>query len=278
MRARFAFLVLFLTIVVPLPALATDVSVTATVEGTTPPTPADTAVVFRGIAYPSSIVSIQRSGVTQVTVPADPAARFDVSLGQQTPGTFTYTVFATDQEGRVGKPMNFTLNLAQGSTITLTGIFLGPTIEADKQTLKIGETITLLGQTVPDGAVTVVVSSSVTQSFTTDADGDGLWSRQLLAADVGVGDHTAKAKAVAPTSEVSDFSDPVAFSITPAPDKCSGKNRADINCDGKVNLTDFSILLFFWRLENPANKRADMNGDRVVNLTDLSILLFNWGK
>lgn len=51
--------------------------------------------------------------------------------------------------------------------------------------------------------------------------------------------------------------------------------RADLNCDGHVNLVDLSILLYNWgKVKN--NPRADINKDGVVNLVDFSILLFEW--
>lgn len=49
----------------------------------------------------------------------------------------------------------------------------------------------------------------------------------------------------------------------------------DLNNDGWVNLTDFSILLFYWNTSSPI---ADLNNDGKVNLTDFSIMLFHWGK
>ena len=48
---------------------------------------------------------------------------------------------------------------------------------------------------------------------------------------------------------------------------------ADLNQDKKVNLVDFSILLFYWGTATPL---ADLNQDKKVNLTDVSILLFYW--
>ena len=48
---------------------------------------------------------------------------------------------------------------------------------------------------------------------------------------------------------------------------------ADLNRDGKVNLIDFSIMLFHWGNPDPV---ADINEDGTVDLTDFSILLFNW--
>ena len=48
---------------------------------------------------------------------------------------------------------------------------------------------------------------------------------------------------------------------------------ADLNHDGKVNLADFSIMLFYWGTSTPL---ADLNGDGKVDLRDMSILLYYW--
>jgi hypothetical protein len=59
--------------------------------------------------------------------------------------------------------------------------------------------------------------------------------------------------------------------------KATKPTTADLNRDGKVNLTDFSILLFWWNTDGgTSDPSADINGDKKVNLTDFSILLFNW--
>lgn len=277
MRRRYLCIIAIL-IVAPLIVCAAQVMISASVGEDGPPTPPDTVVIFRGIAYPNSRVTIEREGVVQVEVPVDPAARFDITLGEQTPGTFTYTVYGSDEDGRVGNSMNFRITLAEGSTVTLTGIFLGPTIEIEETQYRIGDTITVFGRTAPESDVTlfVDVESDDTKMFATSSDEDGLWIRQFLATDVGIGSHSAQAKAETDLEEISDFSDSVSFSVSEQVTQCTGKNHADLNCDGKVNLTDFSILLFFWKQTNPANSRADINGDTIVNLTDLSILLFNW--
>lgn len=48
---------------------------------------------------------------------------------------------------------------------------------------------------------------------------------------------------------------------------------SDLNKDGKVNITDLSILLSNWGKAGT----GDLNGDGKVNITDLSILLSHWG-
>lgn len=53
---------------------------------------------------------------------------------------------------------------------------------------------------------------------------------------------------------------------------------ADLNLDKKVNSTDFSILLFFWKTPAPfSNPRVDINKDSQVNSVDFSIMLYQWG-
>lgn len=55
---------------------------------------------------------------------------------------------------------------------------------------------------------------------------------------------------------------------------CTSIN-ADLNCDGKVNNTDFSILMYYWGSTRQGLK-ADINKDGIVNLIDFSILLYWW--
>lgn len=255
------------------------VQVTATVPSPTPPTPADTVVRFQGIAYPSSQVTMQRAATILATVPADPQARFDVTVSNQPSGVHTFSVFADDALGRTGRISVFVLSITQGTTTTVSGIFLGPTIAASAASIPLDGTLSILGATAPQSNVTLFVESEEIRTFTTEAGTDGLWVRQLLGTDLGLGEHMARAKAVAPSSEISGFSDTLVLTVGPLtpPDVCDGKNRADLNCDGKVNLVDFSILLFYWKKPAPfANTRVDLNLDGRVDLVDLSILLFNW--
>ena len=49
--------------------------------------------------------------------------------------------------------------------------------------------------------------------------------------------------------------------------------EADLNHDGRVNLTDFSILLFHWGTDNEC---ADQNQNGIVDLVDFSIMMYYW--
>lgn len=54
---------------------------------------------------------------------------------------------------------------------------------------------------------------------------------------------------------------------------------SDINGDGQIDLSDFSIFALDWMHQGGSilNPLSDMNGDGTVNLSDFSIFATNWG-
>lgn len=60
----------------------------------------------------------------------------------------------------------------------------------------------------------------------------------------------------------------------PAPPAEAAYSTADFTKDGKIDLVDFSILLFNWGL--PDNPIYDLNNDAVVDIIDFSIFLYYW--
>jgi hypothetical protein len=266
---------LFSLLVQPAHALDYTIIVSATVPSKTPPVTPATSVTMKGIAYPGSTVTIQKNGILATRVPADPLARFDVTLGSLDAGTYTFSVFSTDQVGRTGPVSRFTVTLATGTAVTITGIFLGPTIASDRTQVKVGDTITLFGTTSPKSDVRISVSSQSTSTYQVQASSTGTWVKQFQASALKVGVHSAKSKATDPDGSISAFSQTIFFQVASA-DKTAGKSKGDVNLDGRVDLIDFSILLYYWNVENPANARADINQDGIVNIIDFSIMLFFW--
>ena len=53
---------------------------------------------------------------------------------------------------------------------------------------------------------------------------------------------------------------------------------ADLNFDGKINIIDFSILLYFWKQTSPANQCADINFSGLVDVFDFSIMMYQWNS
>ncbi|MBI2591772.1 MAG: hypothetical protein HYW34_03800 [Candidatus Brennerbacteria bacterium] len=59
----------------------------------------------------------------------------------------------------------------------------------------------------------------------------------------------------------------------PVPEKICLPNT-DLNCDGRINLSDFSIFLYLMPRQLPTP--ADFNNDKSVDVRDLSLLFFDW--
>jgi len=52
-------------------------------------------------------------------------------------------------------------------------------------------------------------------------------------------------------------------------------NLTDLNCDGRINIVDFSILLYWFNRLSPPY-RVDFNKDGLVDIIDFSIMAFYW--
>lgn len=264
-----------MSFILALPVQATNISVSAVVVNETPVVTQNPTVELRGIIAPNVSYVITHDGIEIARGTTGADGSFTITLPGQPTGQQTFVISATDSEGRSFASLTFTFNLQSGTTTIVTGIFLGPTIAIDKTSVKLGESVTISGVSVPGSTVTLSVNSVKAMTESIVAGNDGSWSKNIDTANLGVGTHVAKARAVSSDSIMSAYSDEVTFAVNPL-EKCDGKKTADLNCDGSVNLTDFSILLYFWQKTNPTNARADINKDGQVTIVDFSIMLYQW--
>ncbi len=237
-----------------------------------------TQVVFSGMAYPSSKVVITQDGSIVATTVADPQAKFSVALTDLLQRGYTFSVYGEDVDGRKSTPYSFPIFVTQGTTVTIGGIFISPTIDVDKLQVKKGDPISIFGRSIPNAEVSIVVNSPVQHIKRAPTDQSGAYFLRFDSAILEYGDHTTKSAAVAP-DDISLFSDLVPFkvgdeNILKVPGACE-KLRGDVNCDGRVNLIDFSIMAFWYKKPSVPTK-VDLNKDRAVTLVDFSIMAYNW--
>ena len=50
----------------------------------------------------------------------------------------------------------------------------------------------------------------------------------------------------------------------------------DLNCDGRVNIIDFSIMAYWYNKKTTPPTKIDLNGDGKITLIDFSIMAFYW--
>lgn len=181
----------------------------------------------------------------------------------------------TDARGRRSPMFTFTLSLNAGTVASVSNIFLMPIIEVDKSEVKRGDTLTITGETVPSSTVSIVVNSITEITKDVISDIFGRYTYVLDTSSLEFGDHTVKSQAAISSSLVSPYSPLISFKVgTRTIEKYM---LGDLNKDGKVNMTDFSILLYFWgKTTKGALDTADLNKDGKVNIVDLSILLYYW--
>ncbi len=268
--------VLVAAMVIPSQVFALDINVTAEVPVPVPPEIIDATVIFSGFSYPNSAMRILKDGTQVVTGAADAQGRYTITV-TTAPGAYTFGVIGKDIRGRDGAVTNFSLALTSGATVTISDVFLAPTIATNATSVTAGETVAFSGFTVPQSTVTLTVNSFQEKIYTATSNSAGEWLINVATSTFEAGTHTASAKSTTGTL-ASEISGIVSFIVKGAqpPNKCDGKVSGDINCDGKVDLIDFSIMLYYWNVTHPANARVDINADGVVDEADFSILLFYW--
>jgi len=234
--------------------------------------PRATSVILQGIAYPGASITVLVDGKVGTIIKAGAEATFKVTLTTLSAGTYTFGLWAEDSEGRKSITFSFTVNITSGRTTTVSNIFIPPTIELEKTNLLSGETLHILGSTAPESHIDIHVESSQEIVKEAEADEEGDWEYLFETGGMDEGYHTSRAKAESSGGLLSSFSKVLGFYIGKyeSAEVCP---RADFNKEGKTNLVDFSILLYWWGKYNPC---VDQNQDSIVNLADFSILMYWW--
>lgn len=237
-----------------------------------------TSAIFRGIAYPSSKVTLLENGQVVAVTQSGPDAKFEVDLSDGTPGTYNFGVWAMDPAGNRSTIQTFQIFLTTGATTIISGIFFPPTISADKISVKQGDLLTLLGYTTPQATVTVVVHSNNTFTDNVTSSDEGTWLYKLPTDNLALGAHTANARAAA-GGDITTDSASVNFTVgsenVSAPQAQTCVLIGDLNGDCRVDLIDFSIMAYWYERENPP-ALVDLNHDGKIDLIDFSILAYYW--
>ncbi len=235
----------------------------------------DTQVTVQGKAYPNATIHILLDGDEVGTVRANSKGEFLFNTDSE-PGTASLSFWANDSSGTRSSTFNTTFDITQGAVTDVNGIRIPPTIRASTVTVNPGDVITLRGQTIPNATVEVSIDNGA-KTLTTTADVSGNWSVDFNTSQITAATHTAKARFIEGSGALrSESTYGTALSLFIG---VEGKptSNSDLNRDGKVNLTDFSILIFWWGTPGGnSNPPADINGNARVGLEDFSILLFNW--
>ena len=239
-------------------------------------------ITLKGLSYPFAKIVILKDAAAGVDVTADENGNFEATFPVGV-GIYSFGIYGLDKDGFKSPTFGFTVNSMSNQTVTTSDIIIAPTIASDKSVVKVGNTIKFFGYSYPISSVNIQINSEKEILDKTVADKFGRWVYSLKADDLEIGDHTSRSQTFAAANLASAYSSPLAFKVgnTDVLNQNNLKSplcsaRGDINTDGKVNITDFSVLMFFWNKTKPNNICADVNGDSKVDLKDFSIMLYWW--
>jgi hypothetical protein len=240
-------------------------------------------IIISGYAQPKSEVTLMSDGTIRATTITGADAKFSFILDSLSPGNYLFTLYSEDKDGRRSSLYSFPVKLEAGQTITAGNIFLSPTIDVDKAEVKRGDFISIFGFSQPEANILISVSSEEELFFKVTSTKDGFYLYQLGTDILEKGDHFTKSKSILANQLVSNYSRTVSFKVG---DKTISKEikkvcgKADLNCDGRVNLIDFSIAAYWYKRKlSPAFaliEKERLNGDGKVDLVDFSIMAYYW--
>ncbi|MDO8558764.1 MAG: hypothetical protein Q7R84_00320, partial [bacterium] len=239
-------------------------------------------IIFKGMAYPHALLTILRQGQVAATFLADDKGYFEKKITGLIEGVHIFDIFAEDSEGRKSITLNYTIHVLWNTKTTLSNIFIPPTIFLAKTEIPKEQILDIGGESFPRSDVYLLISPGLIAK-TAQTGSDGKWLFGLDTDKLIKRTYQVKAKGILQTSQQSEFSQSLSFTIGPPvpvqpkkplspPSVCQG---ADLNFDGKVNLIDFSILLFWWGISKE-NTCADIQGDGYVDIVDFSIMMYYW--
>jgi len=253
--------------------------------GVTPPPPGSGSVVggsimVTGTAYPGASVTLLRDSSIVGNVTASATGQFSFSLNSQPAGTYTYGVYAADADGYTSPTVGFERTIQTNVQASMSGVLVAPTLRQSHTAVRQGDSLTFSGYAAPNVLVYLRLAGPQSQVFPLTSSAAGLYTYSLPTGAWPRGAYTALSYAAVngqntPNSFTLNFSIGDQTVLPPVPGDCS--KRSDLNCDGRVNLIDFSILLYFWDLRDfTRNPRADIDKNGDVELRDLSIMLYDW--
>ncbi|MBY0310032.1 DUF4215 domain-containing protein [Patescibacteria group bacterium] len=235
----------------------------------------DTQISITGRGYPGRSVNILLDTESVGSVQADGQGRFEFTA-EASPGTATLGLWTTDTSGARSITLNSTFDVTQGAITNVNGLIVPPTIRVSNTNPNPGDTVTVSGQSIPSARIEVQVGNNA-RSLTASSSATGAWQVELNTSGLRAAEYALRARSVsgsAPLSTQSSWSSTLQLFLG-----VDGRatTPSDLSRDGKVNLTDFSILIFWWGTNGgDSNPPADISGNARVGIEDFSILLFNW--
>ncbi len=263
-------------------ATSSEITLQPVASGTTPPSGGGggggqigNEISFSGLGYPNSRVYLLQDAVMRESQVANSSGEFTIKLKGLPSALYLFSLYAEDKNGE-RSPLRLVPVKVENSATTLSGLLLAPTLVADKDAVKQGDTIIFSGYSAKSAIVSIFLGDDARLLSTVNADQKGYYEYKLSTASFAKGDFIVRTK-TSFDNTTSPSSVRLIFNVGDVTKEHENKlcRYADLNCDGKINLIDFSILLY-WVDHTPIPSHVDLNSDGEIDLKDFSILIFYW--
>lgn len=243
-------------------------------------------VAFEGRAMPFGVITLLIDGAIVASTTANQLGQFSFSARNLPRGTYQFDLYGTDSSGIQTATYSLRSTVASKSVLKIDGIFLGPSITSDMLEVVSKRPIVFSGFAVPNSRTVITLRGEQgdTTFFVASTTLQGMYSYTVQTDILKNGYYSASAQSFifnsssSPSQTIwvrigdSNVSRDETKSTCPA--------RADLNSDCKVNLTDFSILMFWFHRQLNRDflqrEKSLLSGDGQADLVDFSILFFNW--
>jgi hypothetical protein len=260
-----------------------DVDVTAVVPGpatsgggSTGSVGNQSSVTISGYAFPNAKLTLLKDGQVATTLIANTDGSFTLIVNGLRFGNYQFAVYAEDRDGITSSPYVVNVRVSSTQGYVYGGVIIPPTIQANPTSVVANQPVAVYGYAPAGSTVTVEVPGFYNFGSTV-ADSTGFYRHEVRAA-LSPGNYFFRTKAqLGAVSSL--YSKPVVIQYflpgqqPPVPSPYA--LCVDYNRDLRVNLIDFSILLYWFNKVNPP-KEIDCNGDNRVDIKDFSILMYFW--
>lgn len=235
-------------------------------------------VSFSGSGYPNSKVYILQDAVVRGMQVADSSGVFDFKLTGLSSASYLFSLYGEDKNGE-RSPLRIVPTRVRSGGVSVGSLLLPPTLVSDKEAVKQGENITFSGYAAKGALVSIFLGDNGKLLTTITADQNGLYDYTLNTRSFSkVSNESFVIRAKTSLGGLTSPSSIALYFSVGDKNKIREKKTCrytDLNCDSRVGLVDFSILLY-WVDHAPVPPAVDLNDDGKIDLKDFSILIYYW--
>jgi hypothetical protein len=239
-----------------------------------------TSINFIGKTSPLSKVYLLKDGYIVSETISNTIGNFSISLINLPTSVYLFSLYSQTIDGIESSFYSFPIYITFGSNINVSNIFLSPSLAIDKNQVIIGENLLIYGRAIPYSQITISLDSNPESFYQTTAKHDGSYSYNLDTTSLDsiwyqITSRLFFQNQYSPFSRVATFLAGDENVTKDIEEKTCFSIKGDLNCDGYINLTDFSIMAYWYKRYNFPDI-VDLNNDGVINLSDFSIMASNW--